>query len=80
MHHTATAIAVSPSKVVVVVFGGLYELISDRDRYDQPMRSDTSVLEFGNYDIIRMHLHTELFVCVAMQSCSRVGVVRRSGV
>ena len=48
--HTATAIAVSSSQVVVVVFGGLGEAIIDgRDARQQPMKAATVVLEFGNY-------------------------------
>lgn len=81
--HTATAIAVSSSQVVVVVFGGLDELIRDGDGRQQPMKAATVVLEFGNYILIIVgaHPHIELIcVFVGMQSCSRVGVVRRSGV
>ena len=52
MWHTATAIAVSSSQVVVVVFGGLDELIDDLDFFQQPMKSPT-VLEFGNYVLYR---------------------------
>ena len=53
LEHTATVIAVSSSQVVVVLFGGLDELISDgRDDRQQPMKTATVVLEFGNYIIL----------------------------
>ena len=53
VHHTATAIAVSFSQVVVLVFGGLDEYIrDDRDFRRQLMKAATTVLEFGNYIII----------------------------
>ena len=84
MWHTATAIAVSSTQVVVVVFGGLDEYIRDgRADRQQPMKSATVVLEFSNsiLIIVEVHPHIELIcVFIAMQSCSRVGVVRRSGV
>ena len=49
MFHTATAIAVSSSQVVMVVFGGLGKYIrDDRDDTEQPMKAATAVLEFGN--------------------------------
>ena len=55
-HHTATAIAVGSSQVVVVVFGGVDEYI----RHDEAIRSDTVVLEFGNEIlIIGSHPHIE---------------------
>ena len=47
--HTATAITVSSSQVVVVVFGGLDEFISGHDDKNQSMKAATVVLEFGNY-------------------------------
>ena len=80
--HTVTAIAVSSSQVVVVVFGGLDEYIRGRDNRQQPMKAGTFVLEFGNciLIIVGSHPHIELIcVFVAMQSCSRVGVLRVSG-
>ena len=47
-YHTATAIAVSSSQIVVVLFGGVDEWIRDeRQDRQQPMKSDTTVLEFG---------------------------------
>ena len=51
MLHTATAIAVSSSQVVVVVFGGLDVYISGHDDRQQPMKSSCVVLEFGNYTV-----------------------------
>ena len=55
MYHTATAITVSSSQVVVVVFGGLDELIRDgRDMRLQPMKAATAVLEFGNVNYCRV--------------------------
>ena len=51
-YHTATAIAVSYSQVVVVVFGGVDEYISDNhDDREQLMKAATGVLEFGKYII-----------------------------
>ena len=50
MYHTATAIAVSSTQVVVVVFGGLDGYIRDvRDLHEQPMSAETAVLEFGKF-------------------------------
>ena len=47
-YHTATAIAISSSQVVVVVFGGLDEFHSGDDDRQQPIKAATCVLEFGN--------------------------------
>ena len=84
LFHTATAIAVSSSQVVVVVCGGLDEFIRyDCDDSEQPMKAATVVLEFGNdiIFIVGAHPHSEMIcVFVGIQSCSRVGVVRRNGV
>lgn len=53
LYHTATAIAVSSSQVVVVVFGGLDEYIRGHGDRQQPMKAATVVLEFGNYQLLR---------------------------
>ena len=51
--HTATAVTVSSSQVVVVVFGGLDQFISyGRYPRSQPMRAATVMMEFGNSIII----------------------------
>ena len=58
-YHTATTIIINYFQVMVVVFGGLDEYIKDdRDPHEQPMRSYTGVLEFGNDIIIGAHSHT----------------------
>ena len=50
IRHTATAIPVSSTRVVVVVVGGVEEWVRDgRADSQQSMRADTCVLEFGNY-------------------------------
>ena len=53
-HHTITAITISSSLVVVVMFGGL-------DSGDNEL-SDAVVLEFGEYTIVMKH--SVLHVCM----------------
>ena len=65
MWNTATAITVSSSQVVVVVFGGLDGYISeDHDFREQPMKLETAVLEFGNKIIVGTYSHIKLFVAM----------------
>ena len=62
-YHTATAVAISFSKVVVVVFGGMDEYVTNiHQALLQPMKAATSVLEFGNKLslIFKAHLQIEL--------------------
>ena len=55
-HHTITAITISSSLLVVVVFGGFASI---RD-----VLSDTVVLEFGEYIKVMKHTVVQVPVCV----------------
>ena len=58
LYHTVTVIAVSSSQVVVVVFGGMYQYVIGKSDLKQSMRSDTNLLEFGNYIIVIVGAHS----------------------
>ena len=60
-YHTATAIAISSSQVVVVVLGGLEKFVRiNCDYAQQPMKADNAVLVFGNYILIIVGSHPQI--------------------
>ena len=51
--HTATAIPISPTQMMVVLFGGLWKYIEDgRHKTQQLLIADTAVLRFGKLSVV----------------------------
>ena len=63
--HTITAITISPSLVVAVLFGGeSFTFIDDEEL------SDTVVLEFGEYTIVMKHSVVHVCkICIRTSMC-----------
>ena len=71
--HTITAITISSSLVVVVVFGGVCPFNNALSIVLSDKLSDTVVLEFGEYTIVIKHSVVHVcMICICVVKCTGV--------